>query len=593
MVDRWVSGGIGSRRATGDQRPKEEVGMRMHETPFVERKRCVGKLLIIGLDSATFDIINPLIERGKLPHLARLMREGIYGELLSTVPPLSPAAWSSFATGMNIGKHGIYSFTEPKGGTYEVRLVSAHSRTGHTFWRLLSDKGKRVGILNVPMTYPPEPVNGFIIAGLDSPNLDSLFVYPNELRTELLSQFPDYVIEYPLLGAITPETGPTILEKLHEMTEVRLQTAKWLMQKEQWDLFVVVFIAIDRIHHFFWHAMEPCHYRYHEPGAEKVRTAIEDIYIKADEMVGELLVMVDDETDVIIMSDHGAGPFDGTLPYLNLNNWLAEEGLLHLRGETLKQRTLRTLRSVMRRSLPPAAKTALKKRLAVVQEKVQSELYFGIIDWHLSKAYATFDEFLARGIRINLKGREPEGIVEPGTEYEPLRDELVSRISILTHPQTGQPVVKKVYRREELYWGPRAESLPDLVVLWDEGAFCSGQEPQSYQEKFPLTKVGRSGEHRREGLFIARGPHFRRGVSLPPVDIIDIAPTVLYLMGSPIPSEMDGKVIAKALTPELLELRSLEYEETHYLDQDNGGVGFSEEETCLIEERLQGLGYIE
>lgn len=410
---------------------------------------------------------------------------------------------------------------------------------------------------------------------------------------EIRQEVGDYIIEYPLLGVVDAKRGRSIIRNLHQVEELRAATAKYLMSNYPWDLLVVVFIAIDRVQHFFWHAMEPRHYRYHEEGAERYRMAIPDTYKKMDQLVGDILAGLDKEVTVMVISDHGAGPFDDTLPYLNLNDWLAELGLLELRseGHSPTQRVLRGIRSVARRSLTPGLKSELKKRFSSLQERVQSHLYFSVIDWSQTKAFASYDEFLARGIRINLKGREPQGIVEP-EEYEGLRESLIDQLKGLRHPATGNPVVREVHKREEIYSGPYLEKAPDLVVSWAEEAFFSGSSPSKREERFRLSHLRRSGEHREKGIFIAKGPHLKRGGRVSRARIIDVAPTLLYLLGLAIPNDMDGQVLTEIFGDEFLRQTPVKYREPDEEREGREG-GYSEEEVEQIRERLEGLGYLQ
>jgi len=339
--------------------------------------------------------------------------------------------------------------------------------------------------------------------------------------------------------------------------------------------------------------MEPRHYRYHEEGAEQYRMAIPETYEKMDQLVGDILAGLGEGATVMVISDHGAGPFDDTLPYLNLNDWLTELGLLELRseGHSPTHRFLRGLRSVARRSLSPRLKAELKKRFSSLQERVQSHLYFSVIDWSQTKAFASYDEFLARGIRINLKGREPEGIVDP-EQYEGLRESLIGQLKGLRHPATGNPVVREVYRREEIYSGPCLEKAPDLVVSWAEEAFFSGSPPSQREERFRLSHLRRSGEHRQKGIFMAKGPYLKRGGQVSGAGITDIAPTVLYLLGLAIPNDMDGRVLTQIFEDEFLRQTPVNYREP---DEEREGLegGYSEAEAERIRERLEGLGYLQ
>jgi len=564
-----------------------------------------GKVLVIGLDGATFDIINPLIEKDKLPNINILIKQGVCGNLISTIPPLSPNAWTTFATGKNAGKHGIYSFTEQKLNSYEIQFVNSLSRKAKPIWSILSKAGKKVGVINMPITYPPDKVNGFMISGMDTPGKECDFTYPKDLKKHILKKF-DYEIDYSFLGSLNKYTGQKILDNLYKVEKKRIDVAKYLMNKYEWDFFFIVLVALDRVQHFFWHCMDEKHPRYYEEGAELFRNAIFEMYEKMDSLVGELIDDLEDSANIIIMSDHGAGPFDGSVPYLNLNDWLINHNYLRLKKERktsvnkvrdVKINLLRYLRKFLREILPSKMRQKLKSTLPRLHEKFQSHLYFSSIDWTKTWAFASYDEFMARGIRINLKGREPQGIVDPLKEYEDLRDELVEKISCLKHPTTGEPIVKQVFRREELFNGPYLEKAPDLVVLWGESAFFSsvsqyGKRLHQKKEEFKLTNISRSGEHRLNGIHIISGPNIKKGKKIEKVSIIDLTPTILYLLGHPIIKDMDGKVLTQIFRESYLEKCPIQYKEAaDEFPQEK--KTYSEKEEKIIKERLKDLGYLE
>ena len=554
------------------------------------------KVLIIGLDAATFDVLEPLVAGDEVPTIARLIEEGVSGKLKSTIPPLSPIAWSTFATGKNAGKHGIVSFTETKPDSYETQLVNARSRKAQTLWSLLSSKGRRVCAINVPITYPPEEVNGVMISGMDTPGPESNFMYPAGLKEEIAKRVGQYSIEYPLLGAVNPRRARRVLDALYEVVDRRTSATKYIMGQYPWDMVMVMYMILDRLQHFFWQAMEPGHYRFDEPGAASLREVIRDAYRKMDAVIRDLLSQVDEsETNIIVISDHGAGPFDDSLPELNLNDWFGQQGLLSLRGrESLGYQALWRMRSALRATLPAGVKTKLKSRLPRLRERVQAYLYLSVIDWSRTEAFASYDEFLPRGIRTNVRGREPMCIVDPGAEYEGLRVALTQKLQGLRHPLTGRKVVSRVYTREELYHGPQVHRAPDLIVHWNDNAYFSGSKPgKRTHQKFKLSHLERSGEHRDDGILIAKGPHFRTDHRLNGAEIMDIAPTVLHLMGVPVPADMDGRVLTSMFTESFLDQHPVVYDEAG-IDREASPdqAPYMEEEERAIRKRLEDLGYL-
>lgn len=563
---------------------------------------------MIGLDSATFDIINPLIKNGKLPNIAKLIKEGISGTLLTTIPSVSHHAWSSFATGKNAGKHGVYTYVETIPNSYHIRFVNASSRKAKAIWSILSESSKKVGVINMPVTYPPDKVNGFMISGMDTPGIESDFTYPIKLKKEILEEFGSYTIDYSFLGSVNKSTGKKILTSLFKVEEKRVEVAKYLMNKYDWDFFFIVLVALDRVQHFFWHFMEKKHPRYNEAGAELFRDAIYDMYEKMDILVGRLIGNLESNVTIMLMSDHGAGPYDQSLPYLDLNEWLNINGYLNLKNRTSNKSSgkahfnhkvlnfLWGFRKFLRKTLPSVVRQKLKALFPTLREKFHSHLYFSSIDWSNTKAYAPFDEFLAQSVKINLKGREPEGIIEQREEYEDLREELSEKISTFRHPRTNEPVVSKVYKREELYKGNHLDKAPDLIIEWDDKAFFSEKnqekEVNKKAKKSGPTDISISGSHRQNGILIAKGHNIKKGEKIDRASIMDLTPTILYLMGQSVENDMDGKVLTKIFLSPYLRKYPIQYKDIkEKITKDY--IVYSEEEAKKIEEKLKGLGYIE
>lgn len=554
------------------------------------------KVFVFGVDGGTFEVLAPMMEKGLLPHFKRIQEEGSWGTLESTIPPLSPPAWVTFATGKNPGKHGIFGFTEPVEKSYSIRFVNARSRGAQPFWNILSGKGKRVGVINVPMTYPPDPVNGYFISGLDAPGTNSPFTHPPNLYEEICRVAGSYTINYSLPERVDVVPPEKVLKKILEVEENRFRCVEYLMAESEWSLFLCVFSATDGVQHFFWHLMDPRHHRFHKEGGDLQENPVFSAYRKMDEFLGKILEKLDDRTILIVMSDHGAGPFDLSVPYLNLNEWLAERGYLAKtrKEESLFQRGGRWLRSFYRRYLPLKAKETLRIRFGRFKDILQSYLYHSCIDWPKTRAYSSYDELLSRGIRINCKGREPQGIVEPGSAYEELRLELREQLLELVHPFTGRSIVENVYLREELYSGPYAFKAPDLVVGWKPEAFFTEHTGVFRRGKeFQAPSIRRSGEHRREGILMALGPGVRKG-RIQGAVLADLAPTILYLMGEAIPGDMDGKLLKDMIEPLLLSQSPPSFEKggEERVREEAGGT-YSDEEEIQIREKLKNLGYID
>jgi predicted AlkP superfamily phosphohydrolase/phosphomutase len=560
----------------------------------------MAKLVILGLDGATFDLILPWVQAGKLPHFARLLNRGISGRLRSTVPPMSPPAWNSFMTGMNPGKHGVYDFTGRKPHSYETRFINASWRRAPTIWHHLSQAGQRVAVLSVPFTYPPERVNGIMVSGMDAPGVAGLVdrsaTYPPELCDDINANVGDY----PMGPNLFAYTDPA------EMVDAAVRTiakktaaARYLYQKEDWDFFMFVLGETDAASHRFWRYYDPASpLRDAAPLDAKVANALLTIYQQADEVIGQFMALAAPDTSFIVMSDHGNGGDSDKAVYLN--RWLERQGLLRFRmlNGFLKAGIERAKHWGLR-VLPPNVKRAIY-RLTNIPDLVESWARFAAIDWRHTQAYSEETPYYP-SIWINLKGREPMGTVEPHA-YERLREHLSTQLAAWRDPYSGQKMIKRVHRREELYAGPCLEKAPDLTIAWElDNGYSYLFRPSTGIRRPPVHRLDaqerrrvKSGDHRDEGIFLATGPHFTAASELKEAGILDLAPTILYLLGLPIPPEMDGHVLTQIFPDEYLA--------HHPIHQGIGGLDaafdepqrdYSAAEEEAIRARLQGLGYIE
>ncbi len=549
----------------------------------------IPNVVILGLDGGTLELIEPWVRAGKLPNLGKLLEEGAFGELRSTMPAVTAPAWTSFATGKNPGKHSIYDFVTLDVSRDGLTYSNSENCRGEPIWDTLSRHGKTVCVINVPMTYPPHPVNGILITGMMTPGLDSNFVYPPHLQEALKRQFPEYMIT-----AAADKSLDDYPNDLQKMVHARAELAKHLLRQQQWDFFMVVFTATDLVQHMFWRAMrQPSH-----PQTE----AILEIYQLIDTKIGEIQEMLGDDAALFIMSDHGAGPIR---KQVHINRWLEENG--YLRYKTSEDSWLRrTLKSTLvkafilwRTRVPLRIRDRIRQLSPRIQNFGVSEKIEAIatvpFDWESTKAYhaGTY-----ANIRINLEGREKRGIVPPGEAYESLRDEIIAHFEQLCDPETGERVVEKVFKREELYHGDAFDDAPDLLIQWAEEAYWSdarfGKKSTDVfesQYKVPLLTSAISAIHKRNGIFIAAGsairPHRIRNAN-----ITDVAPTILYSMGLPIPEDMDGHPLSELFTEEFQSSNRVKFEKASTVLRDHSDDVFSEEDRKKVEERLKELGYL-
>jgi predicted AlkP superfamily phosphohydrolase/phosphomutase len=535
------------------------------------------KLTVIGLDAATLDVIEPLTAAGDLPHLGRLLDRGAQGRLRSTTHPLTPLAWTTMTTGANAGRHGIWDFSERDETGYGLRLVNGSCVRVPPLWTRLDAAGRRVGIVNVPFTWPTPPLEGFALAGMDAWEREDGMTTPPGLLDELQSRFGRLLTDhtFPL-----DAEGRYDLDAVRAVCAQRVEIVSWLAERHAPELLFVVFMAADHVHHLAWPDWE-------RRGRESL---VADVYRILDGAVGNLLERVGGE-NVLVVSDHGAGPLEGVV---NLNAWLAREGYLTYDGTGHNGARLAHRLFEARRRVPADLRRSLKQRVPFLRERVQALRHApAVVDWSRTRAFA---HGAFGNVVVNLRGRERDGVVEP-EEYESLCVELADRLAELRDP-AGEPIVAAVHRREDLFHGPELTRIPDLVVEFRDYAWLGKgnltERSGTLEDRVvPATHPGAAyeGSHRPEGIFVLAGPAARRGARLAP-DILDVAPTVFYLLDEPIPLDFEGQLLAGALDPALLETRPVRYAEPEEIDLAEPH-GYDEDGAAAVEERLRGLGYLE
>ncbi|GAB4339430.1 MAG: alkaline phosphatase family protein [Candidatus Abyssubacteria bacterium] len=560
-----------------------------------------NRVIVIGLDGATFDLISPWVEQGKLPTFQRLLNDGASGPLESVPNQRSAAAWTSLATGLNPGKHGIYEFYEQAHGSYDIRFINSSAREGASLWKILSDHGRKVGVMNVPLTYPAERVNGFLIAGIDAPSIHiEGFAHPPELLEEINQKFGRYIIEPGVNGYIVQGDIDRAVESLRDEIRQKTEITRYLLENKPWDFFIVVFRSLDASQHGFWRFMDPAGQALDPEGARKYGNVILETYQQLDRAISDICEHMDDDTRVLIISDHGFGRKHKASNQLNY--WLEEHGFLRFKGGTehrLSPRSLMTsLYRFVSRNTSRALKERLKQFLPSLRNRVHSHLIYSQIDWAHTVAY---NDDLFPIIRINLRGREPGGIVEPGRQYDDLVRELKQKLMECRDAELGVPIVDAVFHRDEIYTGPHTYRAPDLLVRWREDIAVTGialQKEAARNARPPVpTEDARyiSGDHRLNGILMAAGRGVKRNAAVSGARLIDIAPTVLCMMGLPIPEEMDGKVITDLFENSFLSEHPIQREASRTPAEpaeDFEPPDYSKEDEDEIRKRLEDLGYL-
>jgi predicted AlkP superfamily phosphohydrolase/phosphomutase len=548
------------------------------------------KVFVIGLDGATLDLLLPWAEAGYLPNLSEFLYDGTSAPLCSTIPPVSPAAWSTFMTGKNPGKHGVFDFLIRDFDSYGMQVAVRPQQP--TLWSLLSAAGRSVCVVNVPQTFPPEKVNGIMVTGLGTP-AGRIFTHPESLSSELKAKGFRFVTQYNV-----KRDGPdAFIQGVHNVADNVTNTTISLMRRVGWDFGMVVLRLTDEIPHYFWHYMDPQHPK-HPGDVGQYHDIILDCYRKADVLVGRLInALADSETDVIILSDHGFGPLHKDV---YLNEWLRLHGYLRLRApESVPSmrkciRKLGLTQSQLGKKLGrlgmDSIRAFFRDRLGNLTKILPKDEYIHVddlVDWDRTQAYSV--GYIGQ-MFLNVSGRDPNGLISPGEEYYEVRAAIVREL--LDWHEDNQPVVDHVYCKEEIYQGPFLKLAPDLLVVMRGLTYITrqGREFPSQNEILVDPPTGETGGHRTNGLLLAKGQSVAQHKAIKKADISDLAPTILHLLGCRIPSDMDGSVILDMLSDRFKDKRAVEYTQVDMNVVEMAKMSEREEEDVL--DRLRDLGYI-
>jgi len=486
------------------------------------------KVVMIGLDGLNPDLVYQW--KGELPNLSKLMEEGIHGNIKSTVPPITPQAWSCILTGKNPGHFGYWDFTYRDDYSYgQSELVNSRVRDERvdTIYKILSGYNKKVAIINVPVPYPPPEIpGGYSISSFMTPSLNKQFTHPASLKKEIEKIIGQYIID-----ASTSDMNfrqmdkEVVLKRIYDMDKQRFELTKYFIKEKKCDFVFTVIMGTDRMPHLFYRYFEKNHRRY--TPHPKYGSALKNHYKFCDESMGEILNLVDEDTAMIVTSDHSLQRLDGRI---NLNEWLIKEGYMKLRKR-------------------PERPTSL----------MQVD-----IDWSQTKAWAT--GFTGQ-LYLNVKGRESQGIVD-SQDYERLLDELAEKLKAITD-EKGESLDTKVYKRKDIHSGEYAKFGPDLFVYFDN-CYWNISELIGYDSiySYDTPKGPDDGGHGPFGFFAMAGKGVPKRGKVSDADLLDIAPTILHLFGATIPQDMEGKVLTK--------------KERVY----------SKEDEDEIRERLSRLGYL-
>jgi predicted AlkP superfamily phosphohydrolase/phosphomutase len=561
----------------------------------------VSRTLVVGFDGATLDLCERWMAEGRMPVLAGLAGDGAFAPLRSVFPFNSAVAWTSLSTGVDPGRHGVFDFVLPREGAYALRVATREDRRVPALWNHASEAGARVGVVNIPMTYPAEPLNGVMVSGMDAPSLDERAVHPAGLLERIHREHPGYRIMSKAYLRAEQGDFESAERELIGVLEARSRFVADLARPRDLDLLMVNLEATDGAHHFFWQHFDPSHPRHDPAAAERFGDTIGRVYQVTDRELGRLVDAFAPDT-VFVVSDHGGGPSNDWVLYMN--DWLAAEGFLSIRRKASAQVAKRAYAQAMKRMSVPL-KRRLRPLLGRAIERAKGLALYGDVEWDRSRAYATVQSM----VRLNQRGREPQGVVEPGARQAVLA-ELAERAGARRLPD-GRPLFSMVAGADRIYRaqapgdsggrvsggrvsggrvsGGQVPGGPDLVVQPEQGTEVRGRNtsgrPGFLLRLSDLGGYYPSGVHTPVGMVVAAGTGIRRAGRGAEADIHQVAPSVLAAMGVPAP-QLD----APPLPFVTAHLRSTGQE---LAEVESGVTDLDAEQEAEVLERLRGLGYVD
>lgn len=546
-----------------------------------------NKLVLIGLDGGTFRVLRPLVEAGVMPTLARFLREGASGILLSTHPPVTCPAWPTMFTGVNPGKHGVFSFTCRNGGRSRPHTASLLDVRAPTLWELLGNVRHRVGVMNVPITFPAQPVNGFMVSGFPAPSGLPEVVWPREEYAKLIRQLPEFVVNWPGLGERTSTTElekASMVESANAWLRARIRAFEYFLDRHAVDFCFLVFEYTDKVQHWFYPLLDSMNDAPTAYETSKVLSLLQDGYREVDAAIARLVERFGENTNYMVVSDHGFGPV-GRVVYLN-----------HL----LEQYELFTAHQIKALMARAASLTRLplrvRDRLGLAQDEPWHRLNTwesSLTDFARTKAFAGHQ--YEHAVYLNVAGRCPHGIVQEGLEYEAVRRKVMDVLKQAKDPKTGEHVFEGVWACEELYTGEHLQNSPDVIFELAPGYVVSAGIGLSAVLDGGFLRNARdsdgSGCHRPDGIFVGYGPAFRATQNIE-ATLLDVAPTALALRGVAPPTEMDGRVIEEAIQPKSLAVSYKTTKGYTAVRKCPSGSVYSVDDEVEIARQLADLGYL-
>lgn len=536
----------------------------------------MNRTVLIGLDGATFTILDPLMNDGVMPFLRSLADAGARADLRTIIPALTPPAWTSLMTGRRPGHHGIFDFFQRESADSQyLRFASASEVKCETIWSMASRQGLKVTALNFPLMFPPRPVNGYIVPGGWMPWKQlRLACHPSDLydRLKALPGFNareiamDMSVEAKALEGCRDDEYEDWINFHIRHEEHWFEILRYLMRDDPSDLTAIMFDGVDKLQHLCWMYLDPAYATGLTTEAQqKIRALCLEYFRRLDGLLAHIVELAGPDANVVVASDHGFGP---NVEIFNVNTWLEQQGYLAWNDE---------------------ARGGGSGGLLGMSDLAR---YAYWLDWSRTTAYAATPS--SNGIHIVRAGQRENAPGVPDDEYERFRAGLVAKLRTVADPVTGQPIISNIWTREEAFDGPCGALAPDLTLEMRDGGLVSILPSDTAVR--PRDKV--SGAHRPNGILFAAGPSIRAGLRVPELSILDVAPTLLYSLGLPIPADLEGRLPEEIIDPSVLNEHPVRRETA--TDPEPVAVGaamvhpvYDAEAEATVLARLQALGYIE
>ena len=524
--------------------------MQEHAQPD-RRATGTDRIIVIGLDSADPDLVWRWSQEGRLPFLHSLMKSGVWTRLISMRGIFPDSPWPSFNTGVSPAKHGWYDYLQLQRGTTEIIRKAARSCRYLPFWWLLRDAGKKVAVFDVPKTYPLAGIDGIQVAlwGEHYP-LTKQSSLPPSLAEEINARFGRYRHPWEILNSSRVAQEVRLYNTVRADIDRKLAATRFLMAQDDWDLFISVFAESHYASHQFFHHFEQSHWAHDEKKARRLGYALPSIYAELDAALAALLKGVSEDATVFIISVHGIETnysANHLMPAV-LEKLGFQAPAAFTNGGSGFTRVMNWTRAV-RELIPTSIRAFVNEHIVpeAIHDTMHSHQFGSSIDWPGTRAFFLPSDHFTGFISVNLKGREPWGTVQPGAEYDEVCSQLGYELKRLVNPATGRPAVHDVIPIARVYAGENLWSLPDVVIQWAKDAPIKQLHHPTFglvsDQSFEL----RRSQHADEGFLIATGKHINSAAVLTGAGTMDLAPTILYLMGQTVPHDMDGKVLLELI----------------------------------------------